>query len=137
MRKVIELGSTVSVHYFVDENDIIQATSLEEPTWHTGKGFDAGNMNTISIEICSKGSNEEYKRAEENALFLIRQLMTNYNLTSDDIYFHRDFDTSFYCPHRILDNYSKTEWIEVNGLKEYSDYLTSSRERQERILRRV
>lgn len=141
MKQLNAEGNMVSVHYFVDNTGYYQATSEDVPTWHTGKGYDAGNMNTISIEICSKGSEEEYKQAEENACFLIRILMSKYELRAEDIYFHRDFDTSFYCPHRILDkyfteDYPKQKWIENNKLNEYSDYLESNAKRKERLLRR-
>lgn len=142
MKKMNSSGNMVSVHYFVDANEYIQASPLDQPTWHTGMGADFGNMNTISIEVCSKGSDEEYKRAEENALFLIRILMSKYNLRSDQIYFHRDFDASFYCPHRILDKYPleqfpKEKWIIDSGLKDYSDYLEKDEERKTRMLRRT
>lgn len=137
MKKLNKEGNQVSVHYFVDSKDTVLATDLSFPTWHTGKGFDVGNMNTISIEICSKGNDEEYERAEENALFLIRQLMIKFNLSSKDIYFHRDFDVSFYCPHRILDKYTKEEWIKKNDLDTYSEYLSQENERIEKMKRRL
>lgn len=142
MKQLNAVGNMVSVHYFVDAEEYIQASPLDQSTWHTGKGYDQGNMSTISIEICSKGSEDEYKRAEENALFLIRILMSKYNLRSDQIYFHRDFDISFYCPHRILDRYSlepfpKEKWIIDTGIKEYSDYLEKDEERKKRMLRRT
>lgn len=142
MKELNEQGIKVSVHYFVDSTGYYQATSEEVPTWHTGKGYDEGNMSTISIEICSKGDDEEYKKAEENAHFLIRILMSKYNLRSDQIYFHRNFDTSFYCPHRILDKYSlesnpKDRWILDSGLKEYSEYLENDEKRKKRMLRRT
>lgn len=142
MNELIEQNIKVSVHYFVDAEEYIQASPLDQPTWHTGKGYDQGNMSTISIEICSKGSEDEYKKAEENALFLIRILMSKYDLRSNQIYFHRDFDTSFYCPHRILDKYSleqfpKEKWIIDSGLKDYSDYLEKDEERKTRMLRRT
>lgn len=137
MRELQNNGVFVSVHYFVDAEEIILATPLDQITYHTGKGYDLGNTNTISIEVCSKGLDDEYKQAEENALFLIRQLMGKFKLSADDIYFHQDFDMGFYCPHRILDKYTKEEWIEKNGLVEYSNYLRQEKLIKERTLRRV
>lgn len=93
-------------HYLVDENDIANTWSVEECASHTGKGYDYGNRYTISIEICRSTSREDlYLKAQANAVKLIKELMEKYNLTTKNIYFHRDFDTKKKCPHRILDIY--------------------------------
>lgn len=101
-------------HFFVDENGVLEAMPLNWCTWHTGKGYDMGNMNTIAIEICrSQCSEELYSKAEARAVALIKLLMEAYNLTEKDIYFHNDFNPRTYCPHRILQTYkSKSNWIQ-------------------------
>ena len=98
-------------HYLVDDIEIIQLSEDFEIVHHTGKGFDAGNTNTISIAICLSTSNK-YIKAEEKAIILIKKLMIKYDLNFNDIYFHCDWNTTTYCPHRILDNFTKKEWIE-------------------------
>lgn len=123
MQKLNAQGEKVSVHFFVDSQEVIQATDLSLPTWHTGKGKDMGNMNTISIEICTKGDEEECDKAENKAIDLIKELLREYKLSTEDIYFHRDFDNSFYCPCKILDRYKlfenpKKQWIKEKIEKE-------------------
>lgn len=100
-------------HFLVDENDIIQTIPLCECAEHTGKGYDVGNMNTIAIEICRSTSDEElYLQAQEKAVELINALMQSYGLTTDNLYFHIDFNSQTYCPHRILQMYgSKKNFI--------------------------
>lgn len=100
-------------HFFVDENEVLEAMPLTWCAWHTGKGYDMGNMNTIAIEICRSRCPEElYKKAESKAVELVKLLMEAYQLTDKDIYFHNDFNPRTYCPHRILQTYkTKSEWI--------------------------
>lgn len=104
----------VSVHYFVDDVEVVKATEESEVTFHTGKGYDNGNMNTISIEICKSTCDwEVYKKAQDNAIKLIKKIQKKYKLTNDNIYFHNDFDMNKYCPHRILAEYGdKKTFIE-------------------------
>lgn len=101
-------------HFLVDENEIIQTISLDDNAEHTGKGYDYGNMNTIAIEICRSTSDEKtYLKAQSNAIALVKELMREYNLTVDNVYFHIDFNPMTYCPHRILDMYgNKKNFIE-------------------------
>lgn len=141
MQQAQELGVNVSVHFFVDKDVILLATPLDQNTWHTGKGNDMGNLYTISIEICSLGTEDEYKQAESNACFLIRQLMGGFDLQWGDIYFHNEFDNTRRCPNRILDNYvgdfdPKYKWLEDNGLIEYSEYLQEVKKQKARTRKR-
>lgn len=93
-------------HFLVDEKEIIKTHSIKKPAFHTGKGFDLGNMNTIAIEICRSYDDLcVYMQAEMKAVELIKDLMTKYSITKDKIYFHRDFDEKAYCPHKLLDIY--------------------------------
>lgn len=105
---------TYLCHYIVDEREVIQITPEDVMSYHTGKGYDFGNRFTISIEICRSQSDLSlYLRAEKKAVVLIKTLLKKYNLTTDDIYFHRDFNQNTYCPHRILDYYgNKKNFIE-------------------------
>jgi len=103
-----------ATHFFVDENEVIQAMPLSINAWHTGKGYDRGNMSTISIEICrSTCTDSQYQLSEQRAIKLIKKLLKSFKLDNNSIYFHNDFDKRNYCPHRILDIYkTKNNFIE-------------------------
>ena len=107
-----------ATHYFVDENEIREAISPKYNCYHTGKGYDKGNLYTIAIEICRSTCSEHlYLEAENRAIGLIRNLMKRYNLNSDCIFFHNDFNKSAYCPHRIFEIYgNKRNFLERNTL---------------------
>ena len=97
-------------HYLVDEKEIIQTIPLDTNAFHTGKGYDYGNTNTIAIEICRSTCDEElYLKAQANAINLIKELMATYNLSDKDIYFHKDFDFLMNCPHRIISIYKNKQ----------------------------
>lgn len=59
----------VSVHFFVDEDSIIQTVPIDEVTNNAGDGRGPGNFKTISIEICENGNEQ---KAEENAKNLMQ-----------------------------------------------------------------
>lgn len=95
----------LGTHFFVDEKEVIQMMPTEWCVWHTGKGYDLGNMRTIAIEICRSICDEEtYLKAQNKAIELAKELLIQYKLTKADVFFHNDFSTT-YCPHRILDIY--------------------------------
>lgn len=100
-------------HYIIDENEVINSYPTDMEASHTGKGYDFGNRYTIAIEIARSRSDEElYMKAQAKAVSFIKKLMKKYKLTTNDLYFHLDFNPQAYCPHRILDIYgSKEEFI--------------------------
>lgn len=108
-----ESKSTAGCHYLVDEDEVIQVLPLTQNAWHTGKGYDFGNLYTIAIEICRSQMHwDVYKKAQDRAVNLILDLMKEYNLTPDNIYFHSDFNPRTTCPHLIKEVYgTKKEWI--------------------------
>lgn len=97
--------TTQGTHYLVDDKGIIEVLPLTWKTWHTGKANDYAFHNSIAIEICSNLDNEKYLLGQDKAIDLIKELMKEYNLTNDDIYFHNDFNHKAYCPSNILDLY--------------------------------
>lgn len=111
-------GKCSLCHFLVDEKKVITCYPLYKEAMHTGKGYDYGNMYTIAVEICRSKSNLSlYLKAEQKAVKLIKRLMGDYHLTKNDIYFHRDFDRTCFCPHRILEIYgSKKNFIKENNL---------------------
>lgn len=93
-------------HYLIDEKKVIATTPEYLMAFHTGKGYDKGNMNTIAVEICrSTAPKNLYLKAQKNAVKFIKGIMAKYNLTANDIYFHNDFNPACGCPHRILQEY--------------------------------
>lgn len=102
-------------HYLIDENEIINSFPEDMECSHTGKGYDFGNRYTLAIEICrSQCDDELYLKAEKKAIKFIKKLMKKYKLTTNDLYFHIDFNQQTYCPHKILDLY-KTKEDFING----------------------
>ena len=110
-----ESTDSKGTHFFVD-SEVIQMMPTSWSVWNTGKGLDFGNLNCIAIEICSNLNSEIYLQNEQNAVKLIKELMEKYGLTTDDIYFHRDFDNTVNCPAQILKRYTRNQFI--NLLKE-------------------
>lgn len=102
-----------ATHYFIDENKTIEFMPLDWCVYHTGMAIDWACKHTIAIEICNSLNEEEkYLQAEKRAVRLIKKLMKDYNLTTSDIYFHKDFNTKTYCPDRLLEIYgNKKEFI--------------------------
>lgn len=107
---LLETHSPNLCHYLVDENEVINTWLTEFPASHTGKGYDFGNMNTIAIEICRSTCDYElYKKAQDRAIALVKELMQEHMISKEKIYFHRDFDNTMMCPHRILEIYGNKE----------------------------
>lgn len=111
-------GKCSLCHFLVDETRVINCHPINKEAFHTGKGYDYGNMHTIAIEICRSQSNLNlYIRAETRAVKLIKGLMKQYHLNKNCLYFHRDFDPSCFCPHRILEIYgNKKNFIKERNL---------------------
>jgi N-acetylmuramoyl-L-alanine amidase CwlA len=85
----------VGYHFAVDDRNIIQCLPLDEVSYHCGAD---GNYNSISIEIC-ENVDMDYKKAEENAVALIKELLRLYNIS--EIKSHKDWSGKN-CPHKIL-----------------------------------
>lgn len=102
----------LATHFFVDDEEVRQVMPLDWSVWHTGKGYDLGNLSTIAIEICKSTCDEEtYLKAQARAIELAKSLLEKFGLSKNDIFFHKEF-CNVYCPHRILDIYkTKKEFI--------------------------
>lgn len=92
-----------SYHYVVDENSIYQNIPLNESAWHTGDGSGAnsGNRTAIGIEICEHADQKSYAKAEQNAVYLVVQLMKTFGLPISVVKPHQAYSGK-YCPHIIL-----------------------------------
>lgn len=100
---MINNSSQVSYHIAVDDVEAVQGLPLDRNGWHSGDGNGPGNRKSIGIEICySRSGGERYRKAEQNAIKLIAQLLRERGWGIDRVKKHQDWSGK-YCPHRILD----------------------------------
>lgn len=113
-------NAKTSVHYVVDDTDIIQLLDLNQRAWHVGDNrshSDITNDNTIGIEICVN-EDGNYNIARSKAIKLTIHILKKLNLPIQALVRH--FDASGkHCPRNMLDN--KELWIDFvekvkNGL---------------------
>ncbi|MED0876547.1 N-acetylmuramoyl-L-alanine amidase C-terminal domain-containing protein [Bacillus mobilis] len=99
---MITNNNEVSFHIAVDEKEAIQGIPLERNAWACGDGNGQGNRESISVEICySKSGGDRYYKAEDNAVDVVRQLMSMYNMPIENVRTHQSWSGK-YCPHRML-----------------------------------
>ncbi|PEO37264.1 N-acetylmuramoyl-L-alanine amidase C-terminal domain-containing protein [Bacillus wiedmannii] len=99
---MISNNNEVSFHIAIDDKKAIQGIPLERNAWACGDGNGSGNRESISIEICySKSGGDRYYKAEENAVDVVRQLMSMYNIPIENVRTHQSWSGK-YCPHRML-----------------------------------
>ncbi|MCU4824873.1 N-acetylmuramoyl-L-alanine amidase [Bacillus cereus] len=100
-----------SFHIAVDDKEAIQLIPFNRNAWHAGDGADGrGNRHSIGIEICySLSGGDRYRKAELNAIQVIRQLMDQFNITIERVKTHQERNGK-YCPHRMLDE-GRVEWF--------------------------
>lgn len=99
---MISNNNEVSFHIAVDDKQAIQGIPWERNAWACGDGNGSGNRESISVEICySKSGGDRYYKAEENAVDVVRQLMSMYNIPIENVRTHQSWSGK-YCPHRML-----------------------------------
>lgn len=99
---MITNNNEVSFHIAVDDKKAIQGILLERNAWACGDGNGPGNRESISVEICySKSGGDRYYKAEDNAVDVVRQLMSMYNIPIENVRTHQSWSGK-YCPHRML-----------------------------------
>ncbi|WP_242276657.1 N-acetylmuramoyl-L-alanine amidase C-terminal domain-containing protein [Bacillus cereus group sp. BfR-BA-01445] len=99
---MITNNNEVSFHIAVDDKKAIQGIPLERNAWACGDGNGSGNRESISVEICySKSGGDRYYKAEENAVYVVQQLMSMYNIPIENVRTHQSWSGK-YCPHRML-----------------------------------
>lgn len=86
----------VSWHYVVDDTNIIQQIAVNERAWHAGPG----NAESIGVEICMN-SDMDAALAYRNAAALVATLVTDLDLTAQDIVTHQSW-TGKICPRVLL-----------------------------------
>lgn len=95
-----------SANYFVDETSVWQSVKDTDTAWHCGGSLQGSgghayygkckNANSIGIEMCNSVSGVP-EAVEENALWLVRQLMAKYNVPVEHVIRHYDV-TGKECP---------------------------------------
>lgn len=98
-----------SVHYYSGSDGVYQAAEHKDGTYSVGREYggdhavrDAGNRNTINIEICVNADGD-YDIARANAAELVRYLLQATGIPADRVIRHYDAKGK-YCPRRMLDN---------------------------------
>ncbi|PHC14361.1 N-acetylmuramoyl-L-alanine amidase [Bacillus toyonensis] len=99
---MIRNNNEVSFHIAVDDKEAVQGIPLERNAWACGDGNGSGNRKSISVEICySLSGGDRYYKAEENAVDVVRQIMSMYNIPIENVRTHQSWSGK-YCPHRML-----------------------------------
>ena len=124
-----------SAHYFVDDNSIWQSVEEYNSAWSVGDGkgvYGITNRNSISIEMCCNSSGVITEKTENNALELVKYLMSKYNISISNVVRHYDASRKI-CPNWSANNWSRwasfknklNETIEVKEELNYSMYVFS------------
>lgn len=114
-----DTGKT-SAHYFVDEHQIVRSVPEEYVAYHCGGSYyyhpECRNGNSIGVEICTKGAPGNYffdPGALENAKWLLRQLMEQYDIPAERVVRHWDV-THKVCPAPFVGS-GASAWEEFKG----------------------
>lgn len=88
-----------SWHYTVDSEEIVQSYPDTAQCYHSGKGRDIGNLNSIAIEICVNDG-KPHPQAVANAQALVRHLMGTYNIPVERVVQH-NYWSGKNCPTNL------------------------------------
>lgn len=123
------LGWNAGPHLFIAEDGIWLFTPMNEVGIHAGKGNSHSKFGmlqgySIGIEVVGDYDVERWTgKTYSNALATIRILMDKLNLTTEQIFFHRDFSSKS-CPGHAITK----EWLfqelskrDSNGSKKPAD----------------
>ena len=104
IKYMISNDKEVSFHLAVDESEVIQGLPLDRNSWSCGDGAKgSGNRNSISVEICRPTHDDKslYKKAEENAVYVVARLLYTHNLSIEKLKKHQDWSGKM-CPNVLL-----------------------------------
>lgn len=109
---------SVSWHYTVDDNKIIQNYEDNIAAWHAGdvSTIGGGNRNGIGIEMCINADGE-YDASLRNDARLVASLLIKYNLNMANVKRHRDFMLKD-CPETMIKDRRWFEFLDLVA-KEY------------------
>lgn len=97
-----------SVHFFVDQSNIIQTLKYEDAAWHVGIRYGSpkvpqcNNYNSIGIEMCVNKGND-YDKTWYNTIDLVRYLMKELNIPANRVITHYEACVKW-CPRITLNN---------------------------------
>lgn len=105
------VNASSSVHFVVDggsvtrkkEPKIIQLLVLNQRAWHVGDNInysDITNSNSIGIEICVN-SDGNYDIARANAIELVKKLLKDTGISTDNVVRHKDASGKN-CPNNMI-----------------------------------
>ena len=101
MKNINKSGErTASWHVTVGHDYIIQAQSFNYKTYHAGNAV--GNNSSIGIEICMYSDSAKQKKAYDNAIALVKILMSYYSFDLNQIKRHYDW-TKKHCPAWLIE----------------------------------
>lgn len=119
------VNRSASANYFVDENEIYRVVADSDKAWHCGDKLKSGNggayngkctnSNSIGIEMCCYNNNGKIDVSEKvisNTIELVKELMTKYNISIDNVIRHYDV-TNKICPAPLVEDESR--WIDFKN----------------------
>ncbi len=101
MKNCNKNGSRVaSWHFTVDDKEIYQAQSTNYKCYHAGNA--TGNNSSIGVEICMFNDKERQKKAYDNAIALVKILMSYHKFSISQVKRHYDW-TKKHCPAWLIE----------------------------------
>ena len=108
MKNINKSGERIaSWHVTVGHDFIIQAQSFNYKCYHAG--CTSGNNSSIGIEICMYSDKAKQKKAYDNAIALIKILMSYYKFDINKIKRHYDW-TKKLCPQWLIEGKYGYTW---------------------------
>ena len=104
IKYMITNNHQVSFHIAVDEAEVIQGLPLERNSWACGDGANGiGNRQSINVEICrpTHVNQSLYRRAEENAVYVVARLLYENQLSIEKLKKHQDWSGKT-CPNFLI-----------------------------------
>lgn len=104
----------VSANYTVDQDSVQYNVSASQTAHHCGDGggkYGITNSNSIGIEMCIN-SDGDYNKTYNNAVLLVKKLMTTYGIPADRVVMHRDASGKNCSAALISGRYGKT-WAQM------------------------
>ena len=96
-----------SWHFTVDDKEIYQAQSTNYKCYHAG--CSTGNATSIGIEICMFNDKERQRKAYENAIALVKILMTYHGFNINQVKQHYNW-TKKDCPTWLRSGHFGFTW---------------------------
>jgi len=119
-------GAQTSWHYTIDAKEIWQHFEDNQSCWHTGDGTTGpGNSTSIGLEICVNDK-AAFKKACENAAWLVAELLKKHKLGIDAVVQHNKWSGKN-CPAELRSGAWGVTWDDFITMvkKEFTPPVTS------------